>query len=619
MLRAGTREERRVLSRPAADAKVDRGGLRAARAIPSSQTYVPVEVTVEARDNDAVSGPKWGKSAPHPVIRRRSASPRRCATRRSLEARDALTDLIAYRVREKAPTAADAKEHVGARGRRRRPAVKADAEALAAIVRRARGAGRAPRWRAGSSAGSTRRSTPRRSRRSRATHQKLLDETEEALLALDAGVRVARLRDARSVAKRLADVADEAAAALRSARAGRAPADADGRRSRRARHRRGRHRARRRRQAAAPARRAGPRSRRDRRQRSAPHRPRPRRQATPARRAGGARSRGAAAPARAVVQRRRRSRPRRRARRRRVGRGRPGAEAARPVRRDEEAAAAEHELEELAREHAGKMSEVEEALEKRLLARGASSAPATRPRSTRDAIREAVKKLPPLARAVRARPSPPPPPGARRPRPWPARSRAAARATRSRPGATPRRSSPRPSGRGAGGGFFPEDEAGRDAAHARPTLDRELAWAEEALEKLPRRLGARQGRPQAPGKAEQRLAEKAPKLIVSWVPGSPIDCAAMMPTASPSSARFAGAQVAAVAHHADAALGLAGQRGPDAHPLEAGVLDLLGQLLVDLAVGLHDDLAGVRIAHVARGHAPQHPVAERLDDVARPR
>src|SRR5262249_12110982 len=35
------------------------------------------------------------------------------------------------------------------------------------------------------------------------------------------------------------------------------------------------------------------------------------------------------------------------------------------------------------------------------------------------------------------------------------------------------------------------------------------------------------------------------------------------------------AQVAAVAHDADAALRLAGQRGADAHPLQAGVLDLL--------------------------------------------
>ena len=104
--------------------------------------------------------------------------------------------------------------------------------------------------------------------------------------------------------------------------------------------------------------------------------------------------------------------------------------------------------------------------------------------------------------------------------------------------------------------------------------------------------------------------------MVSWVPGSPIDWAAMMPTASPELGQPAGAEVAAVAHHADPALGLARQRRADAHPLEARVLDLLGQLLVDLGARLHDDLAGERVADVLGGHAPEHAVAERLDDVA---
>src|SRR5215831_19481015 len=76
------------------------------------------------------------------------------------------------------------------------------------------------------------------------------------------------------------------------------------------------------------------------------------------------------------------------------------------------------------------------------------------------------------------------------------------------------------------------------------------------------------------------------------------------------------AQVAAVAHDADAALRLAGERGADAYPLQAGVLDLLRQFLVDLGAGLHDDLARERIADVLRGHAPEHAIAQRLDDVA---
>src|SRR6266850_931942 len=76
-----------------------------------------------------------------------------------------------------------------------------------------------------------------------------------------------------------------------------------------------------------------------------------------------------------------------------------------------------------------------------------------------------------------------------------------------------------------------------------------------------------------------------------------------------------GAQVASVAHDADTALRLAGESGADAHPLEAGVLDLLGQLLVDLVAGLDDDLARERIPNVLRRHAAEHAIAERLDDV----
>src|SRR6185369_12831622 len=69
VLRAGTREERRVLSHPAADVLVDRGGYEVqAKDAFFKKTYTPVEITVEARDNDVVSGPKWGKSAPIVVI-----------------------------------------------------------------------------------------------------------------------------------------------------------------------------------------------------------------------------------------------------------------------------------------------------------------------------------------------------------------------------------------------------------------------------------------------------------------------------------------------------------------------------------------------------------------------
>src|SRR3989449_715618 len=78
----------------------------------------------------------------------------------------------------------------------------------------------------------------------------------------------------------------------------------------------------------------------------------------------------------------------------------------------------------------------------------------------------------------------------------------------------------------------------------------------------------------------------------------------------------AGAEVTPVAEHADAALGVAGEPGADAHALEARVLDLLRRLLDDFVVGLDDDLLRQGVADVFRGHPAQDAVPERLDDIA---
>src|SRR4029453_18031207 len=64
------------------------------------------------------------------------------------------------------------------------------------------------------------------------------------------------------------------------------------------------------------------------------------------------------------------------------------------------------------------------------------------------------------------------------------------------------------------------------------------------------------------------------------------------------------AQVAPVAHDADPPLRLAGESGADAHPLEARVLDLLGELFVDLRSRLHDDLAREGIPDILGGYPP---------------
>ena len=75
---------------------------------------------------------------------------------------------------------------------------------------------------------------------------------------------------------------------------------------------------------------------------------------------------------------------------------------------------------------------------------------------------------------------------------------------------------------------------------------------------------------------------------VSCVPGSPIDCAAMMPTAVPMSARLPGREIAAVAERADAVLRLGTSAPSGSSPRRCPRRERLGLLLVDLFVARDD-------------------------------
>ncbi len=281
VLRAGTREERRVLSHPAADVIVDRGGYEVQARDPFfKKAYTPVEITVEARDNNAVSGPKWGKSAAIVVIPPQVGEPEALRYEALLRARDALTDLTALRVTDKRRPAAGAPRRTSrARPTAQATAVKRGARGAHGLVRRARRA--RPLRGAGAradSAGSPARSTPRRRRparpgtRSSSTRPKRRCSPSTRA---SAGSATATPRPSPSASPtsptRPRPGSLAALGATERGRDGRypqTPAPGRGRRRRPG--------ARRRRQAAPPARRSGARSRRDRRQRSAPHRPRPR-------------------------------------------------------------------------------------------------------------------------------------------------------------------------------------------------------------------------------------------------------------------------------------------------------------------------------------------------------
>jgi hypothetical protein len=96
--------------------------------------------------------------------------------------------------------------------------------------------------------------------------------------------------------------------------------------------------------------------------------------------------------------------------------------------------------------------------------------------------------------------------------------------------------------------------AADDLDDAVDVADLGLALGDAGLEQL---LDARQAGGDVQRRRRRRCGTSA---SVSCVPGSPIDWAAMMPTASPDADHLAGGEVAAVARPADAVARLAGER-----------------------------------------------------------
>ncbi len=214
VLRAGVKEERRVLSRPAADARADRGGyeLRASDRF-LRRTYIPVEVRIEARDNDPIAGPKWGKSEPIVIIPPQVGEPEALRYAALLRARDALTDLLAERMSQAPPGAADRAAHAAHEAEVQGSASRAVSDALAGDYGGLKVRGRAASLLRGQLARLEQALAGEKRSTTRERHDKLIEETEGVLLAFDAGLRGLGYRDTRSVARRLAEVADEAAAA----------------------------------------------------------------------------------------------------------------------------------------------------------------------------------------------------------------------------------------------------------------------------------------------------------------------------------------------------------------------------------------------------------------------
>ncbi len=112
VIRIGTREERRVLAKLDGEPKHDRGGYVLRTTDPLIQkARTPIRVRVEARDNDPITGPKWGRSAELTLIPPVLGAAEAQRYVDMLEVRNTLVDLLAKGIAgEKTPVEARAKD-----------------------------------------------------------------------------------------------------------------------------------------------------------------------------------------------------------------------------------------------------------------------------------------------------------------------------------------------------------------------------------------------------------------------------------------------------------------------------------------------------------------------------
>jgi hypothetical protein len=214
VLRARGKEEKRTLSKPTG--KTERGANELSTREPFIRTsYVPVEVTIEARDNDEVLGPKWGKSAAFLIVPPLVGEPEALRYAALLRARDALVDLTAARV--DFDPKRDMKAQLAVERDQQKKAVDVVEDVIGGTYGGLRVNGRARRIIAGQL---RRLEDALRELEKQPTNDQyavLVTQTEDVTLAVDSAIRGLGTTDARKVSRRLADVADEAAAACRAA------------------------------------------------------------------------------------------------------------------------------------------------------------------------------------------------------------------------------------------------------------------------------------------------------------------------------------------------------------------------------------------------------------------
>ncbi|HQK18042.1 MAG TPA: DUF4175 domain-containing protein, partial [Polyangiaceae bacterium] len=224
VLRTAGKESRRSLAKHDGTLTFDRGATvlhRQDRVL--VQAHTPVEVTIEARDNNAVGGPSWGKSQPIVVLPPAVGEEEALRFEAVQSLRNDLLDLLASRLRREAPSqhedrAALNTKETKAHASFEQAANQVSQQSYGGIVvsRRMRAfiQGQLERLRK-----ATDGACPTLSEQAcRSGLRRLQDVTGDVALALDVATRTLSTRDSIAIARKLADVADEAAEGARQIR-----------------------------------------------------------------------------------------------------------------------------------------------------------------------------------------------------------------------------------------------------------------------------------------------------------------------------------------------------------------------------------------------------------------
>jgi hypothetical protein len=209
VLRAGGREDRRTLERLDGEAKQHTGAQALSpRDALLRRSFLPVEVTIEARDNDGVNGAKWGASRAITIVPPGIGEGEAARFAALKAARAAL--LNAYAAAQREADAAVKKDAavVAPEALRKAQAeqVKAALAPLRSFVDATFAGAAVPKALKAFLSGQA-----RALERPAPTRETYVRRLEDVLLAVDAALRATGNRDAESVAKRLGDVAEEVA------------------------------------------------------------------------------------------------------------------------------------------------------------------------------------------------------------------------------------------------------------------------------------------------------------------------------------------------------------------------------------------------------------------------